>query len=97
MPLDQIWEAQSNHTIIGDAAHVMPPFAGDGVNLAMLDALKLSECLTSHNFDEGKTAIEHYEKQMRKRAKEAIEMTLEQTSSLHSANSLKNMLAMFGD
>ncbi|ERJ59368.1 FAD-dependent oxidoreductase [Sphingobacterium paucimobilis] len=46
MPLDQSWEIQAHLTLIGDAAHVMPPFAGEGVNMAMLDALELSEVLT---------------------------------------------------
>ncbi len=51
MPLDQSWEPAPNVTMIGDAAHVMPPFAGEGANMAMLDALELSQCLTSeaHN------------------------------------------------
>jgi 2-polyprenyl-6-methoxyphenol hydroxylase-like FAD-dependent oxidoreductase len=95
LPLDQIWEAQSNLTIIGDAAHVMPPFAGEGVNIAMLDALTLSESLINPDFKNTQTAIEDYEIKMRKKAAEATQMTLEQTVSLHSTNALKNMLAMF--
>ncbi len=50
MPLDQNWESLPNLTMLGDAAHVMPPFAGEGVNMAMLDALELSECLTSDKY-----------------------------------------------
>ena len=45
MPLDQTWKALPNLTILGDAAHLMPPYAGEGVNMAMLDALELSQCL----------------------------------------------------
>ncbi|MGI4749904.1 MAG: hypothetical protein ACRYFB_04655 [Janthinobacterium lividum] len=45
----------------------------------MLDALKLSICLTSSNFTDLKTAIGHYEKQMLERLVEATKMTLDNT------------------
>ena len=44
-PADQHWHAKPNATLIGDAAHVMPPYAGEGVNMAMLDALVLARKL----------------------------------------------------
>lgn len=75
-PLDQDWDTKPNLTLMGDAAHLMPP-SGEGVNTAMLDALDLSECLTSGEFQDLHSAIAAYEKRMRARAvilgKEAVE------------------------
>lgn len=95
MPLDQSWEAQPNITIIGDAAHLMPPYAGEGVNMAMLDALQLSESLTNPVFTETKSAIAHYENQMFERFAEVGKETMNNTDWMHSPVALKNMLEMF--
>ncbi|GAB3894800.1 NAD(P)/FAD-dependent oxidoreductase [Larkinella knui] len=95
MPLDQHWDALPNLTMLGDAAHLMPPYAGAGVNMAMLDALELSACLTNTAFPDLQTAIAAYEKQMRARFAEVGKLTLEQTASLHSPNALADMLALF--
>lgn len=95
MPLDQIWETQSNLTLLGDAAHVMPPFAGEGANMAMLDALELSQCLTSDQFSTLHEAISHYEIQMRQRAAEATQESLENGDKMHSETALATMLEFF--
>ncbi|HEY5745534.1 MAG TPA: NAD(P)/FAD-dependent oxidoreductase [Chryseolinea sp.] len=84
MPLDQHWESQPNLTLLGDAAHLMPPYAGEGVNMAMLDALELSNCLTSEDFKDTRTAIAAYEKEMLLRASQVAEITMDSTNALHS-------------
>ncbi|MGN6396391.1 MAG: FAD-dependent oxidoreductase [Mucilaginibacter sp.] len=94
MPLNQTWEALPNLTIIGDAAHLMPPYAGEGVNMAMLDALELSQCLMSDNFENLEHAIAAFEKQMRTRAAEAARQSLESTKLLHSAEAIEFMSQM---
>ncbi|MDR6466161.1 NAD(P)/FAD-dependent oxidoreductase [Chryseobacterium sediminis] len=94
MPSDQSWEAQSNLTLIGDAAHVMPPFAGEGANMAMLDALELSEYLTS-NYSTLQEAISEYEHHMRKRAAIATQESLANGERMHSEKSLATMLDFF--
>lgn len=66
-PLDQHWESKQNLTLLGDAAHLMPP-SGEGVNTAMLDALDLTVCLTAGKFQNIKAAIASYEQQMQSRA-----------------------------
>ncbi len=95
MPLDQTWQTLSNLTMLGDAAHLMPPFAGEGVNMAMLDALELSDCLCSGKFRDIQTAIASYENQMRKRAAEAAQESLENGDKIHSKEALDKMLAFF--
>ncbi|KAJ4389036.1 hypothetical protein N0V93_006498 [Gnomoniopsis smithogilvyi] len=45
LPAGCQWESKSGVTLIGDAAHVMLPTAGEGVNCAMWDALDLSEVI----------------------------------------------------
>ncbi|WP_449399467.1 FAD-dependent oxidoreductase [Chryseobacterium wanjuense] len=95
IPFDQLWETQPNLTVIGDAAHVMPPFAGEGVNMAMLDALELSECLTSNEYETLQEVISAYEIPMRKRAAIAAKESLENGELMHAENSLENMLNFF--
>jgi 2-polyprenyl-6-methoxyphenol hydroxylase-like FAD-dependent oxidoreductase len=95
MPFDQTWEAQPNLTMLGDAAHLMPPFAGEGVNMAMLDALELAQCLLSEAFPDIHSAIAAYEQQMRARASEVARLTMEQTAILHSPDALNHLLEMF--
>jgi 2-polyprenyl-6-methoxyphenol hydroxylase-like FAD-dependent oxidoreductase len=94
MPLDQTWEAQPNLTMLGDAAHLMPPFAGEGVNMAMLDALELAQCLSSENFSDTRQAIAAYEHQMRTRASATAKDTLDATAVLHSPNAIKYFIAL---
>ncbi|ASK32835.1 2-polyprenyl-6-methoxyphenol hydroxylase [Chryseobacterium sp. T16E-39] len=94
-PLDQTWETLPNLTMLGDAAHRMPPYAGEGVNMAMQDAYELAECLTSGAFEDVKTAISHFEKQMQKRASKVTKITLDNTAMLHSQNAIENLLKMF--
>ncbi|KAA0129619.1 FAD-dependent monooxygenase [Chryseobacterium sp. SN22] len=95
MPLDQDWEALPNATIIGDAAHVMPPFAGEGVNMAMRDALELSEKLTGNSHLCMQEAIASYEKTMLKRASAAAKESLENGETMHSENALEAMTRFF--
>ena len=96
MPLNQTWTALSNLTMLGDAAHVMPPFAGEGANMAMLDALELSECLTSDKYPTSQQAISFYETNMHRRAAAAAKESLENGEMMHSDNALEKMLAFFG-
>ncbi|MBE8724331.1 FAD-dependent oxidoreductase [Flavobacterium hungaricum] len=94
-PFNQSWKTQKNLTMLGDAAHRMPPFAGKGANLALLDAVDLAENLTSNQFSDIKTAVAVFEEQMTKRAAAAVKETLENAAHLFSENALERLTAVF--
>lgn len=93
IPFDQSWETQPNITLLGDAAHLMPP-SGEGVNLAMLDALELSEYLTGDNFEDSKNAIAAYEEKMQARGTKEAQESMEMVEWMHAEDAQDKLLEM---
>lgn len=90
-PAEHRWPHQKGVTVIGDAAHVMSPFGGDGANLAMLDAAELGLALTAQADDTA--AVARFEEKMWARASEAIRGAWEGINEAFAPGALESMLA----
>ncbi|MBP1179322.1 2-polyprenyl-6-methoxyphenol hydroxylase-like FAD-dependent oxidoreductase [Methylobacterium sp. PvR107] len=77
MPPDYRWDSKPGLTMLGDASHVMPPFTGKGVNLALLDALDLADALVANPGRAVADAIAGFERDMQARTSQEIRACLQ--------------------
>jgi 2-polyprenyl-6-methoxyphenol hydroxylase-like FAD-dependent oxidoreductase len=95
LPVGHRWEHHAGVTLLGDAAHVMSPFGGNGVNLAMIDGTELALALIHH--EDWDRAVAAYEERMFERATEPARGAKEGVESFLSERGLEDIRAHFAD
>jgi 2-polyprenyl-6-methoxyphenol hydroxylase-like FAD-dependent oxidoreductase len=94
LPIGHSWAHSAGATLLGDAAHVMSPYAGEGANLAMLDATELALAIV-HHIDDIETALTQYETAMFPRSKAAAEQSAQGLEMCFAADAPRGLVQFF--
>ncbi|MEV8417492.1 NAD(P)/FAD-dependent oxidoreductase [Streptomyces niveus] len=94
LPIGHRWSRTPGTTLLGDAAHLMSPFAGEGANLALIDGADLGRCLVEHPGDP-EAALTAYEAILFPRSEVAAQESAEGLEAIFDASAPKPLLDMF--
>lgn len=93
LPIGLTWPSKPDVTLLGDAAHLMPP-VGQGANMAMVDGAVLAHALAEHR-DDYPTAVEEYEREMFERTGATARMSADMQELLTAPDASRRLLEFF--
>ncbi|KAF9769531.1 hypothetical protein IL306_013047 [Fusarium sp. DS 682] len=97
------WKRVPGVTLLGDAAHLSTPLVGEGVNMAMLDALTLAKTIVKYCAADGvqetneaqlERALKEYENEMFERGQDYIQRCMAREEEFFSENAAEDFINM---
>jgi 2-polyprenyl-6-methoxyphenol hydroxylase-like FAD-dependent oxidoreductase len=94
LPVGHRWGRIPGVTLLGDAAHVMSPFAGEGANLAMLDGAELALAIAARPGDT-EAALTVYEEALFPRGEASAGESAASLETMFGERGLEQMVEFF--
>ncbi|UPG87451.1 FAD-dependent monooxygenase [Luteibacter aegosomatis] len=96
LPIDHRWDRSPGVTLLGDAAHLMSPFSGEGANLAMFDGAELGKAIASHSNDI-EAALRSYETDLFPRSAAAAAEAARNLKVMFDERAPQSLIDLFAD